>query len=116
MSIFLQKYGKKFNNIQIYILCKEIQLKVKIYIKYELKEQNNIIKTNNRCLSIWYVDADTILIYKTIKNETKNSLIIVELLSVKAISFINWINDDSNVRKQGYWLSEPFTLGEIYIS
>ena len=62
------------------------------------------------------VDADTIFIYKAIKNETKNALIIAELVSVNAISFINSTNDDSNVRKQGYWLSEPFALGEIYIS
>ena len=62
------------------------------------------------------VDADTIFIYKAIKNETKNALIIAELVSVNAISFINATNDDSNVRKQGYWLSEPFALGEIYIS
>ena len=62
------------------------------------------------------VDADTIFIYKAIKNETKNALIIAELVSVSAISFINSSNDDSYVRKQGYWLSEPFALGEIYIS
>ena len=61
------------------------------------------------------VDADTIFIYKAIKNETKNSLLIVELVSVNAISFINWINDDSNIRKQGYWLSEPFILGEFIL-
>jgi potassium large conductance calcium-activated channel subfamily M alpha protein 1 len=62
------------------------------------------------------VDADTIFIYKAIKNETKNALIIAELVSVNAISFINSTTDDTNVRKQGYWLSEPFALGEIYIS
>ena len=62
------------------------------------------------------VDADTIFIYKAIKNETKNALIIAELVSVSAISFINSSNDDSYVRKQGYWLSQPFALGEIYIS
>ena len=62
------------------------------------------------------VDADTIFIYKAIKNETKTALIIAELVSVSAISFINSTNDDSNVRKQGYWLSQPFAVGEIYIS
>ena len=62
------------------------------------------------------VDADTIFIYKAIKNETKNALIIAELVSVSAISFINSSNDDSYVRNQGYWLSQPFALGEIYIS
>ncbi len=62
------------------------------------------------------VDADTIFIYKAIKNETKNALIIAELVSVNAISFINSTTDDTNIRKQGYWLSEPFALGEIYIS
>ena len=62
------------------------------------------------------VDADTIFIYKAIKNETKTALIIAELVSVSAISFINSTSDDSNVRKQGYWLSQPFAVGEIYIS
>jgi potassium large conductance calcium-activated channel subfamily M alpha protein 1 len=62
------------------------------------------------------VDADTIFIYKAIKNETKTALIIAELVSVSAISFINSTSDDANVRKQGYWLSQPFAVGEIYIS
>ena len=62
------------------------------------------------------VDADTIFIYKAIKNETKSALIIAELVSVSAISFINNVNEDNFIRKQGYWLSQPFAVGEMYIS
>jgi len=60
------------------------------------------------------VDADTIFIYKAIKNETKSTMIIAELVSVSALSFLN-SNSDENLIKQGYWLSPSFAVGEIFI-
>lgn len=60
------------------------------------------------------VDADTIFIYKAIKNETTTALIIAELVSVASIGFLS-SSDDPLIQKQGYWLCEPFAVGEIYI-
>lgn len=62
------------------------------------------------------IDADTIFIYKAIRNETKSSVIVAELSSIGSISFLNSREDDSYVRKHGFWLSESFSMGEIYIS
>lgn len=61
------------------------------------------------------VDADTIFIYKAIRNENKNVLIIADLASISTIGFIS-SNDDMNYQKQGYRLSEQFAVGEIYTS
>jgi len=61
------------------------------------------------------VDADTIFIYKAIRNENKNVLIIADLASISTISFIS-SNDDMNFQKQGYRLSDQFAVGEIYTS
>ena len=61
------------------------------------------------------VDADTIFIYKAIKNETKSTMIIAELVSVSALSFLNSNSDENFIKKQGYWLSPSFAVGEIFI-
>ena len=61
------------------------------------------------------VDADTIFIYKAIKNETKSAMIIAELVSVSALSFLNSNADENLIKKQGYWLSPSFAVGEIFI-
>ena len=61
------------------------------------------------------VDADTIFIYKAIKNETKSTMIIAELVSVSALSFLNSNADENLIKKQGYWLSPSFAIGEIFI-
>ena len=62
------------------------------------------------------VDMDTIFIYKAIKNETKSIMIIAELISVSALSFINSeVNDENIIKEQGYWLSPSFAVGEIFI-
>jgi potassium large conductance calcium-activated channel subfamily M alpha protein 1 len=61
------------------------------------------------------VDADTIFIYKAIRNENKNVLIITDLASLSTIGFIS-SNDNINYKKQGYRLSEQFAVGEIYTS
>ena len=62
------------------------------------------------------VDMDTIFIYKAIQNETKSILIIAELISVSALSFLNSEDNDENIiKEQGYWLSPSFAVGEIFI-
>lgn len=59
------------------------------------------------------IDADTIFIYKAIRNENKNILIIADLASLSTIGFIS-TTDEKNYQKQGYRLSEQFAVGEIY--
>jgi hypothetical protein len=59
------------------------------------------------------VDADTIFIYKAIRNENRNVLIIADLASINTIAFIS-SNDNINYKKQGYRLSEQFAVGEVY--
>ncbi len=61
------------------------------------------------------IDADTIFIYKAIRNENKNVLIIADLASISTIGFIS-STDEKNFQKQGYRLSEQFAVGEIYTS
>jgi hypothetical protein len=61
------------------------------------------------------VDADTIFIYKAIRNENKNVLIIADLASITTIGFIS-SNSDMNFLKQGYRLTQQFAVGEIYTS
>ena len=61
------------------------------------------------------IDADTIFIYKAIRNENKNVLIIADLASISTIGFIS-SNDDVSFQKQGYRLSDQFAVGEIYTS
>lgn len=59
------------------------------------------------------IDADTIFIYKAIRNENKNVLIIADLASISTIAYIS-SNDEIPYKKQGYRLSEQFAVGEIY--
>ena len=60
-------------------------------------------------------DADTIFIYKAIKNEAKKTLIIADISSVSSIGYISNYGDQ-NIESQGFWLSEAFASGELYIS
>ena len=61
------------------------------------------------------IDADTIFIYKAIRNEAKNIFILVELSSINTLSFIS-SNDKANFDKQSYRLTEQYAVGEIYTS
>lgn len=69
---------------------------------------NNISHEDNNEM----LDADIIFIYKAIRNENKNVLIITELASISTIGFLS-TNDDMQIQKQ-YRLSEQFAVGEIY--
>ena len=61
------------------------------------------------------MDANTIFIYKAIKNELKKTLIIVDLISINAIEYLSSA-DDENIEMYGFWLNDAFTSGELYIS
>jgi len=74
-----------------------------------------ILSKNNKeeIIDTEMMDADTIFIYKAIKNENKKTLILADLTTVNAIGFIN---DDDELLESGFWLSEAFASGELYIS
>ncbi len=61
------------------------------------------------------VDADSIFIYKAIKNESSNTLIIADLISSNSIGYINNTGGE-NMDNFGFWLNEAFASGELYIS
>ena len=61
------------------------------------------------------MDADSIFIYKAVKNESKKTLIIVDLISTNSIGYLS-ASSDENSDSHGFWLSEPFASGELYIS
>ena len=59
------------------------------------------------------IDADSIFIYKAIRYENKNVLIIADLISISAIGYIS-STEETAMEKQEYRLSEQFAVGEIY--
>ena len=61
------------------------------------------------------MDADSIFIYKAVKNESKKTLIIADLISTNSIGYLSAASDE-NSDSHGFWLSEPFASGELYIS
>ena len=61
------------------------------------------------------VDADSIFIYKAIKNESNDTLIIADLVSSNSIGYIT-NSGDENMDNFGFWLNEAFASGELYIS
>ena len=61
------------------------------------------------------MDADTIFIYKAIKNESKKTLIIAYLISINAIGYLSSAGDE-NIEMHGFWLNDAFASGELYIS
>ena len=65
---------------------------------------------------IGMIDNDTIFIYKAIKEETNKVLIIAELASASAISYLNVYNTKRNTDNQVFWLNEAFASGELFIS
>ena len=61
------------------------------------------------------MDADSIFIYKAVKNESKKTLIIADLISTNSIGYLAAPSDE-NSDLHGFWLSEAFAAGELYIS
>ena len=61
------------------------------------------------------VDADSIFIYKALKNESNNILIIADLISSNSIGYIT-NSGDENMDNFGFWLNGAFASGELYIS
>ena len=95
-------------------------MKSKDLQRVHIKKAKGVIilskSTSNNETSSNMVDMDTIFIYKAIKNETKAIMIVAELISVSALSFLNSEDNDENIiKQQGYWLSPSFAVGEIFI-
>ena len=67
------------------------------------------IQSNNN------LDADAIFMYKTIEKHYKVSIIVTELASVNAITFL--VQDkDGNAQKENHYQCLPFASGEIFVS
>lgn len=62
------------------------------------------------------LDADAIFMYKTIESKYKNVVIVTELRTVSAISFLVQGKEESNMQKDQYYSSMPFAAGEIFVS
>ena len=60
-------------------------------------------------------DMYSILIYKAVKNESKDTLIIADLLSFDSIGYLSSMGDE-NLDSFDFWLNEAFASGELYIS
>ena len=58
------------------------------------------------------MDADSIFIYKAVKNESKKTLIIVDLISSNSIGYLS-ASSDENSDSHGFWLSDPFASGKL---
>ena len=61
------------------------------------------------------VDADSIFIFKAIKKETKNTLIIADLISSNSIEYMSDISEQE-IEDTNFWLYKAFSAGEIYIA
>ena len=61
------------------------------------------------------IDANSIFIYKAIKKETKNTLIIADLISSKSIEYLS-DKSEQEIEDTNFWLYKTFSAGEIYIS
>ena len=60
-------------------------------------------------------DAESIFIFKAIKKETNNTLIIADLISSKSIEYLSDITEQE-IEDTNFWLYKSFSAGEIYIS
>ena len=61
------------------------------------------------------VDANAIFIFKAIKKEAKNILIIADLISSKSIEYLSDITEQE-IEDNNFWLYKAFSSGEIYFS
>ena len=61
------------------------------------------------------IDAYSIFVFKAIKKETNNTLIIADLISSKSIEYLSDITE-KQIESTGFWLYKAFSAGEIYIS
>jgi potassium large conductance calcium-activated channel subfamily M alpha protein 1 len=61
-------------------------------------------------------ESETIFIYNTIKNLTQKVRIITEIKEASNISYLLGITEEKNLRKYGYWTTDPLANGELYLS
>ena len=83
--------------------------------KARISKAKSVIILSNYNLDDSIIDAESIFIFKAIKKETNNTLIIADLVSSKSIEYLSDITEQE-IEDTGYWLYKSFSAGEIYIS
>jgi potassium large conductance calcium-activated channel subfamily M alpha protein 1 len=83
--------------------------------KARINKSKAVVILSNYKLDDSIVDADSIFIFKAIKKETKNTLIIADLISSKSIEYLSDISEQE-IEDTNFWLYKAFSSGEIYIS
>ena len=83
--------------------------------KARISKAKSVVILSNYNLDDSIIDAESIFIFKAIKKETNNTLIIADLISSKSIEYLSDITEHE-IEDTGYWLYKSFSAGEIYIS
>ena len=83
--------------------------------KARISKAKSVVILSNYNLYDSIIDAESIFIFKAIKKETNNTLIIADLISSKSIEYLSDITEQE-IEDTGYWLYKSFSAGEIYIS
>ena len=83
--------------------------------KARISKAKSVVILSNYNLVDSIIDAESIFIFKAIKKETNNTLIIADLISSKSIEYLSDITEQE-IEDTGYWLYKSFSAGEIYIS
>ena len=83
--------------------------------KARISKAKSVVILSNYNLDDSIIDAESIFIFKAIKKETNNTLIIADLISSKSIEYLSDITEQE-IEDTGYWLYKSFSAGEIYIS
>ena len=83
--------------------------------KARISKAKSVVILSNYKFDDSIIDADSIFIFKAIKKETTNTLIIADLISAKSIEYLSDITEQE-IDDTGYWLYKSFSAGEIYIS
>jgi potassium large conductance calcium-activated channel subfamily M alpha protein 1 len=60
-------------------------------------------------------ESETIFIYKAIKNVNPKIRIITEIKDICNINYLLGVKDESNLRKYGFWATDPLAYGELYL-
>ena len=84
-------------------------------IKARIDKSKAVVILSKHQLDDSIVDADSIFIFKAIKKEAKNTLIIADIISSKALEYLSDITEHE-IENTNFWLYKSFSSGEIYIS
>ena len=83
--------------------------------KARISKAKSVVILSNYNLVDSIIDAESIFIFKAIRKETNNTLIIADLISSKSIEYLSDITEQE-IEDTGYWHYKSFSAGEIYIS